>query len=390
MLWGLVAALKDSNDALRQKVESLSSGAHASMPVPLCHPGPVYQPAFQHPLLVPMQMAPPVPVPIMPPPATSPPAMPAAVPAAAALLLHPGPPQHNQPPHAGWPAACIARRDSPGSTETTASFLWTPCALLTRTSPEGTPYEQPAEGIPRLKLHPSAVQATFATPLLYWEERSQWMWHKKWCLPRLSITVALSLDTPLGHEPLVAMVRAGGGAPWRRGLPTRLLTRARVAAVGVMRHALARRHGAREPRPHRPMHATADPEVWNRARGDFLVAAAHAHLADERQPPLPPRGLRRRPGIARPAAAARLDQLARLPRRRAKAKPGRAAGLQHERRATGGSLGVQAVEASIRRGLTAAHHRRPCDTAPFIYTAPTRPGSRLVLVGCGSIFKKPL
>mmetsp|Transcript_26138 Transcript_26138/g.86145 ORF Transcript_26138/g.86145 Transcript_26138/m.86145 type:complete len:132 (+) Transcript_26138:136-531(+) len=79
------------------------------------------------------------------------------------------------------------------------------------------PFEQPSANEAGLTLPPEALHAAFENPLLYWQERSQWMWHKKWCLPRLSVTVALDEAAPLGNAPLVAMVMcgtlsAGGGA----------------------------------------------------------------------------------------------------------------------------------------------------------------------------------
>lgn len=47
-------------------------------------------------------------------------------------------------------------------------------------------------------------------PLLYWEERRQWMWHKKWCLPRLRARLR---SLPSGAQPawhsLHVMVSAG-------------------------------------------------------------------------------------------------------------------------------------------------------------------------------------
>ena len=59
-------------------------------------------------------------------------------------------------------------------------------------------------------------------PLLYWNERQRWMWHKKWCLPRITVTLtesapgalanaigAESLDAEMSHHPLVALISCG-------------------------------------------------------------------------------------------------------------------------------------------------------------------------------------
>lgn len=40
----------------------------------------------------------------------------------------------------------------------------------------GMPFEQPSANEAGLTLPPEALHAAFENPLLYWQERSQWMW----------------------------------------------------------------------------------------------------------------------------------------------------------------------------------------------------------------------
>ena len=51
--------------------------------------------------------------------------------------------------------------------------------------------------------------------LLYWAERSQWMWHKRWSLPRITVKVVRSEDTEARPretpQHLTVMVTAGAG-----------------------------------------------------------------------------------------------------------------------------------------------------------------------------------
>ena len=46
------------------------------------------------------------------------------------------------------------------------------------------------------------------TPLLFWRERSRWMWHKKWMLPRIFVSVDVGAGVPL-DRPLLAMISCG-------------------------------------------------------------------------------------------------------------------------------------------------------------------------------------
>ena len=52
------------------------------------------------------------------------------------------------------------------------------------------------------------VTVRLQTPLLYWRERSRWMWHKKWSLPRIFVSVDVGAGVPL-NRPLLAMISCG-------------------------------------------------------------------------------------------------------------------------------------------------------------------------------------
>ena len=62
------------------------------------------------------------------------------------------------------------------------------------------------------------ITAELTPNLLYWNERRCWMWHKKWCLPRIHVRVERTDGLPLsapgeggsgGAEELVVLVSAG-------------------------------------------------------------------------------------------------------------------------------------------------------------------------------------
>merc|ERR1719327_2415200 len=52
------------------------------------------------------------------------------------------------------------------------------------------------------------VTVQLQTPLLFWRERSRWMWHKKWTLPRIFVSVDVGAGVPL-DRPLFAMILCG-------------------------------------------------------------------------------------------------------------------------------------------------------------------------------------
>ena len=62
-------------------------------------------------------------------------------------------------------------------------FVWSQTHNLILTDATGAPVLQSAAW--------PAVQLTVSmqVPLLYWAERRQWMWHKKWTLPKLHVRV---------------------------------------------------------------------------------------------------------------------------------------------------------------------------------------------------------
>lgn len=100
---------------------------------------------------------------------------------------------------------------------TAAAFEWTPCACPVRFDASGTPIV--AGGAAPAGLD---VVVELQAPLLYWNERQRWMWHKKWCLPRITVTLtelvpgvmarAVGTDAQavdISQQPLLAMISCG-------------------------------------------------------------------------------------------------------------------------------------------------------------------------------------
>lgn len=87
-----------------------------------------------------------------------------------------------------------------------ARFLWDECPFLVLKDCSGAHIEplSPVTGRGQLDV---ALQP----PLLYWKERRRWMWHKKWCLPRVRVRLKQpipSTTVPVGHA-LHVMISAG-------------------------------------------------------------------------------------------------------------------------------------------------------------------------------------
>jgi len=64
--------------------------------------------------------------------------------------------------------------------------------------------------LPAPNARPWQVQVNISPPLLYWNERRHWMWHKKWALPTLTVNVMHSSgQIPTIGDRLYAFVTAG-------------------------------------------------------------------------------------------------------------------------------------------------------------------------------------
>mmetsp|Transcript_28084 Transcript_28084/g.82884 ORF Transcript_28084/g.82884 Transcript_28084/m.82884 type:complete len:392 (+) Transcript_28084:48-1223(+) len=240
MLWAFVRALKAENDQLRRQVQGaqvapsnnesdlanvLLNMRTSAAPLPMTmdpamfagmmpfapppgQPPMPFNPAFAMVGMPPPAMAPPMPMRPAPFPTTL--AEVSGGPAAVAVRGHAGPPIEGE--------ALI--EDDSAEMGVDAPFLWTPCASPARACPpEPAPEAAPPAGstaVAETRQPPSlqGVQAAFETPLLYWRERTQWMWHKKWTLPRLTVTVNTGAEeSSVGSAPLVAMVTCGTLSP---------------------------------------------------------------------------------------------------------------------------------------------------------------------------------
>jgi len=80
------------------------------------------------------------------------------------------------------------------------SFEWTVCNCPIRTDPSGAPLAAPVSASGAAGY---GITVALQTPLLYWNERARWMWHKKWCLPRITVLVT-EPPPPAGHPTLSA------------------------------------------------------------------------------------------------------------------------------------------------------------------------------------------
>ena len=99
-----------------------------------------------------------------------------------------------------------------GSGPPVEGLHWQECTTLLSVDSYGNPVAAPASPTPW------RITAELTPNLLYWNERRCWMWHKKWCLPRIHVRVERTDGLPLsapgeggsgGAEELVVLVSAG-------------------------------------------------------------------------------------------------------------------------------------------------------------------------------------
>ena len=110
------------------------------------------------------------------------------------------------------PALCMATLSTangvPVAPEPQAEFLWLDQQNVLHTT-DGWGRPIGARHMPTAALNPFEWHVALAAPLLYWAERRQWMWHKKWALPALSIRVRRR--DPGCPEPLLTYVMVTAG-----------------------------------------------------------------------------------------------------------------------------------------------------------------------------------
>jgi len=103
----------------------------------------------------------------------------------------------------------------PSSDEGTTEppLVWSACRCPISADCNGAPIVPGPAGIASVSGY--AVAVRLHSPLLYWAERSRWMWHKKWLLPRITVLVT-EPPPPAGHPtlsacgvPLVAIISCG-------------------------------------------------------------------------------------------------------------------------------------------------------------------------------------
>eukprot|EP00310_Coccolithus_braarudii_P021989 CAMPEP_0183347026 /NCGR_PEP_ID=MMETSP0164_2-20130417/11974_1 /TAXON_ID=221442 /ORGANISM="Coccolithus pelagicus ssp braarudi, Strain PLY182g" /LENGTH=440 /DNA_ID=CAMNT_0025518393 /DNA_START=172 /DNA_END=1494 /DNA_ORIENTATION=+ len=82
-------------------------------------------------------------------------------------------------------AGAHAAPSKPPELATLAAFEWKPSPFLVCTDASGNTIDPTA--LPRHHVFKGQLDIALQTPLLFCSERSRWMWHKKWCLPRVLV-----------------------------------------------------------------------------------------------------------------------------------------------------------------------------------------------------------
>jgi len=90
-------------------------------------------------------------------------------------------------------------------------FLWQESACLLDSDASGSriiTLPEVSASVGHVSLHVELEQ-----PLLYWADRRQWMWHKKWCLPQFTVHAMCDgvplHETSLASHPMYVVVTAG-------------------------------------------------------------------------------------------------------------------------------------------------------------------------------------
>eukprot|EP00316_Scyphosphaera_apsteinii_P008107 CAMPEP_0119337456 /NCGR_PEP_ID=MMETSP1333-20130426/94029_1 /TAXON_ID=418940 /ORGANISM="Scyphosphaera apsteinii, Strain RCC1455" /LENGTH=460 /DNA_ID=CAMNT_0007348505 /DNA_START=120 /DNA_END=1499 /DNA_ORIENTATION=+ len=85
-----------------------------------------------------------------------------------------------------------------------AVFEWRPCDCPVSMDAEKTPIEPLST-----QSAPLEFSVDLTPPVLYWKERQRWMWHKKWCLPKLRVEVRSGGNLIPDDAGLQVLVSAG-------------------------------------------------------------------------------------------------------------------------------------------------------------------------------------
>jgi len=121
-------------------------------------------------------------------------------------------PQFSARSHA-VPAEHVASMDVVEDDAPPAEFLWQPCNIcLIGADGHGRPVDRAS--LPTSEGSNLRVHVEMSSPLLYWAKRKQWLWHKKWSLPTITVRVnrkdSTATNDPAGaSERLIAVVSAG-------------------------------------------------------------------------------------------------------------------------------------------------------------------------------------
>ena len=89
---------------------------------------------------------------------------------------------------------------NPSTTLPAADFLWSPAeTCLVSADLHGNAINRAA--MPSSGALPLRVHVELHPPLLYWADRRQWMWHKKWALPTVTVRIERTATANGGSTP---------------------------------------------------------------------------------------------------------------------------------------------------------------------------------------------
>ena len=91
-----------------------------------------------------------------------------------------------------------------GSGPPVEGLHWQECTTLLSVDSYGNPVAAPASPTPW------RITAELTPNLLYWNERRCWMWHKKWCLPRIHVRVERTDGLPLSATDKLSVIVSAG------------------------------------------------------------------------------------------------------------------------------------------------------------------------------------
>ena len=121
------------------------------------------------------------------------------------------------------PAAFGGPIQMPSAPLPPAEFLWSPIdSCIVTTDANGLPVD--CSLLPSYRRLPFQVHIAVHPALLYWGEKRQWMWHRKWALPAITVRIEQQGSPAEGAAGAVAAPSAGSGAAIGEAAATAIAT----------------------------------------------------------------------------------------------------------------------------------------------------------------------